>query len=290
MLLIGFPLIFVLWKKGKCINSQYIKYAVAYCWPFVPHLLALKALNASDRIMIKNMIGSEANATYTIANNCVSIAVLLFTSLNTAVSPWVFDRLHSKKTEELRKLTLPYVAIFAAFVYLIQLIAPEVLWIIGGEKYLEAKACFLPLFTSVIVQFCYALYVNIEQYSKKTWAITLGTTIAAIVNIVLNFLLIPRYGYVAAAYTTLVGYIVLFLVHYSFVRIIGYKNIYNDKVVFAAIIFSLMFQLVILVLYQHDVARYIVAGIYILIGACLVFWKRKEIIKILKEMKKNRHA
>ncbi len=51
--------------------------------------------------------------------------------------------------------------------------------------------------------FMYTMYVYIEHYYKKTVYITKNTLIAAGLNVILNFILIPKYGYVAAAYTTL---------------------------------------------------------------------------------------
>ena len=285
MILMGLPLYIVLVRRGKTVRWKYIRYALAFCWPFVPHLLSMKVLSASDRVMITNMIGREANATYTIANNCVSIATLFFTSLNTAISPWVYDQLESKDTRELKRITVPYVLIFVMAVQIIQLAAPEVLMIVGGKKYLDAKDCFLPLFTSVTVQFCYAMYVNIEQYSRKTWAIAGGTLIAAAVNVVLNFLLIPRFGYVAAAYTTLIGYLVLFAVHFIFVRLIGYKRIYNDRFIFIAIFASLLMQPVISILYRHTVARYAVFALYLFVGCYLLYKNRDRFMMILKKKK-----
>ena len=288
-IVISIPIYFYLISKGKSFQWKYVKYALAFCWPFVPHLLAMKVLNASDRIMITNMVGSEANATYTIANNCVSIATLFFTSLNTAVSPWVFDQLHRNDTKVLKKITLPYVGTFVLIVQLIQLAAPEVLLIVGGQKYLDARECFLPLFTSVIVQFCYAMYVNVEQYSRKTWAIAAGTAIAAIVNVVLNLLLIPRFGYVAAAYTTLAGYLVLFAVHFTFVRIIGYKNIYNDRFIFVAIGYALIMQFLIAYLYQHTVLRYATIAV-ILAGTLVVLYKNKDQLIVILKQKSRKSA
>lgn len=60
--------------------------------------------------------------------------------------------------------------------------------------------------------FAYSLYVNIEHYYKKTPYITVNTIIAAASNIVLNFIFIPRYGYIAAAYTTLASYFISFCI------------------------------------------------------------------------------
>lgn len=61
-------------------------------------------------------------------------------------------------------------------------------------------------------------YVNIEHFHKKTPYITGNTVIAPCSNIVLNFLLIPRYGYVAAAYTTLFSYLLSFVLHTRYAK------------------------------------------------------------------------
>ena len=282
-IVISIPIYVFLITEGRSFQWRYVKYALGFCWPFVLHSLALRVLNLSDRVMITNMVGSEANATYTIANNCVAIAGLFVLSLNTAISPWVFDQLEKKDYHSLKKMTLPYVAIFCLIIQLIQLAAPEILLIMGGEKYLDARDCFLPLFTSMIVTFCYTMYVNVEQYSRKTWAIALGTGIAATLNVVLNLFLIPIFGYTAAAYTTLAGYTVLFVVHFVFVRIIGYKNIYNDKVIFLFLGFSFVMQAVIGLLYQHQIARYIVLAI-MMIGIVVALFKYKnQLLTILKK-------
>lgn len=287
MVVIGLPLYAYLLISGKrTFKREYVKYAFLYSWPFVLHLLALRLLNASDRIMIVQMVGEESNAIYGIAHSCVAIASLFLTSMNTAISPWVFDQLRAKDYAPIRKITLPYVVGFAVLVHLIMLLAPEILLIIGGPAYVEAKACFVPLFASIVVQFCYCLYVNVEQYAKKTWTIAFGTAIAAAVNIVLNFFLIPRFGYVAAAYTTLIGYLVLFTVHYIFVRIIGYRNVYNDKYVFMVLIGTLTLQPLILWLYEHQIIRYVVVAIELCAFAFVLWRKKDDIIHFLKNRKK----
>ncbi|MCI8362955.1 MAG: oligosaccharide flippase family protein [Clostridia bacterium] len=269
--------------KGRCFRLSYCKYALLYSWPFVPHLLANYILSASDRIMITNLCGNEFTATYTIACNCMSIATLFLTSLNNAVSPWIFDKLENNEEKDINKITYPYCLIFFLSVQLVMLIGPELLWILGGPQYSNSKSIIIPLLVSAVLQFAYCLYVNIEQYSRKTWAIAMGTAIAASVNIGLNFILLPIYGYWIAAYTTLIGYIILFLVHYSFVRIIGYKNIYNDKIVFFMILASILEQPLILLLYSHILIRYIIFLSVVLSITFLFFAKKDKIKRLLRK-------
>ena len=52
-----------------------------------------------------------------------------------------------------------------------------------------------------------------EYYLKKTQYIAAGTMAVALLNVLLNALCIPRFGYVAAAYTTVVSYALYYLFH-----------------------------------------------------------------------------
>ena len=109
------------------------------------------------------------------------------------------------------------------------MIAPEILYILGGEEYMQAVYVIPPVMIGYIAQMLYTLYVNIEYYNRKQKQIMAGTLIAAAINIILNLIFIPIFGYIAAAYTTLVGYIVLLFVHYAFVRHMKLESIYDMK-------------------------------------------------------------
>lgn len=62
-----------------------------------------------------------------------------------------------------------------------------------------------------------------EYYSKKTIYIMLGTSVAAVLNVVLNYIFIQVFGFVAAAYTTLAAYIVYLILHLVISRkLMGY--------------------------------------------------------------------
>jgi O-antigen/teichoic acid export membrane protein len=77
------------------------------------------------------------------------------------------------------------------------------------------------------------MYVNYAFYEKKTKYIAAITIITGVLNVLLNYLLIPKFGYVAAAWTTLISYIVLFLLHYINVKwVIKVKRITNVRIFF----------------------------------------------------------
>ena len=73
------------------------------------------------------------------------------------------------------------------------------------------------------VLFLYNTIVPSEYYSKKTIYIMLGTSVAAVLNVVLNYIFIQVFGFVAAAYTTLAAYIVYLILHLVISRkLMGY--------------------------------------------------------------------
>ena len=83
---------------------------------------------------------------------------------------------------------------------------------------------------SVFFMFIYSYCSNIEFFYEQTRLATIASVSAAGLNLILNYLLIPVFGYRAAGYTTLICYISLALFHYFFAQRVVKKN--NDTYVF----------------------------------------------------------
>lgn len=96
------------------------------------------------------------------------------------------------------------------------LISPEVILVAGGSKYSDSRYVTMPIVLSMYYAFLYTLPSSVEYYYKKTKLIALGTMLAAGMNILLNAVFIPAFGYVAAAYTTVACYLLYYLLHVVF--------------------------------------------------------------------------
>ena len=175
--------LFTLFPK---ISSKYWKYALKICIPLIWHTLAGVLLSSSDRVMITKICGETANAFYSVAYSCSLIVSVLWTSMNTAWSPWAYEMMDKKKYLLIRKSSRPYSILFSIVVFGFMLVAPEVLMIIGGKTYIAAVAVMPPVMAGYIFQFIYSFYVNIEFYYKKQSFIAICTVGSAIINIVLN--------------------------------------------------------------------------------------------------------
>lgn len=272
-------------NKGKKIQIKHWRYAIPICLPYIPHLLAGSLLNSMDRVMIERFCGSEDTAVYSLAYTCGTLVTLFIVALNSAFAPWLGEKLHEQKYEDIRKVSLPYIGIFMVFAFGIMLIAPDVLFLLGGEAYLEAKYVITPVAMGCVCQFLYTLYVNIEQIKKKTVGMAIATVIAALINLVLNYIFIPKIGYLAAAYTTLIGFLSLLIMHIILVKHLGLGDVYNFKIVLAAIIFGIVGMVIVTFSYNYLIIRSFLICIYCLLVSILVYKYRKVIKEFVRKKK-----
>lgn len=287
-ILVGAIIYIYLIFKGKRIKLKYWKYACVICIPLVPHVLSMYLLGSSDKILITKICGSEYTAIYSIAYNCYQIVALLFDSMNKAWSPWLMENLHYEKYKEIRKTSQMYILIFFLLIILILLFVPEIIFILGGGQYEMAIYCLPPLISGCMFQFVYTMYVNIEFYEKKTLGVACATMIATVVNIVLNLIFLPsnpKHGYIIASYTTLIGYMVLFVLHYFLVKKMKMDFVYNIKQITGVLILSCIFALLISLLYHNIFIRYLIILLYVCLLLKEIYKYRKNILGFLKKNK-----
>ena len=206
-------------KKGKFrVNKEYIKYAMAISAPLILHGIALNILSQSDRIMITSLAGAAQTGIYSLIYNFSMIATVITTTLEGIWVPWFINKLKLNSRDEINVVAKDYINLMTYAMVALILIAPEVVKILANESYWEGISIIPPVVLANYVIFAYSLYVNIEHYYKKTPYITVNTIIAAASNIVLNFVFIPKYGYIAAAYTTLASYLISFVLHSRYAK------------------------------------------------------------------------
>ena len=269
-------------RKGKRIRISYWKYALPICLPYIPHLLSMSFLNSMDRVMITRICGDEQTALYSLAYNCGNIVSLLLTAINTAFSPWLAERLKNEEYEVVRRFSKKYISGFLAFLVLIMLLTPEVLLILGGHTYMEAIYVLAPVSIGCFCQFLYTMYVNVEQFYKRTIGMAIASVTAAGINYILNSIFIPRVGYLAAAYTTLVGFICLLLIHLYLVWKIGKSNVYENKYVLLMVLFGLVLMVGITFLYTNTLLRYCILGVYLCLVTIFIIQNKNTAKKLVR--------
>lgn len=279
---IGIVLYIILLRDGKGVECKYIKYAIGVSLPFIPHLLAANILTQSDRIIITNIIGTTENALYSVACTCSMLINILLSSINSAWTPWLGEKIQEKNYGVIKERIRPLIWIFfVAYIGAI-VISPELILILGGEKYKGALSVMPPLITATMFQFVYTQYVNIEQFEKKIWRVALFTLVSAIINVGANYILIPIVGYQAAAYTTLFSYMVMCLLNYLSVRSMGLSKAYDNSFFAIILLVSLCICVGAVFVYRINAIRYTFIGLYVILVGVIIYRNKQNLFSLIK--------
>lgn len=280
--LLGGVLYIYFLRKGRKVKTEYWKYAFPICLPFIPHLLSLTLLNSMDRTMITRWCNPEDTAMYSIAYTCGSMVTLLMTSMNSAYAPWLGEKLNANQYDDIRKLSKIYILGFSLLAVGIMAVAPEVLLILGGRGYLEAQYVMTPIAMGCVCQFLYTMLVNIEQFKKKTVGMAIASVIAALVNFILNYVFIPRIGYLAAAYTTLAGYLCLLGIHMVLVYKIRLSKVYDYKMMIWTVLILMSITVLMTLLYSNILLRYLCLIIYFAFLIIITIKNKNRIMQFIR--------
>jgi O-antigen/teichoic acid export membrane protein len=199
-------------QLGLQFDWQLFKRMEHFGLPLVPSAIALWAINFVDRFFLNRLSGVAETGLYFLAVQVSSVIVFLLMAFRLAWPAFAY----SIEDDQEAKRTYPYVLTYLLFIcswlsLALGLLAPWIVHVLATPKfYGGARAVALLCFAST----AYAGYavvvigVGRARQTRFNWIVT-GT--AAILNIVLNIVLIPPYGQIGAAIATLAAYALMFL-------------------------------------------------------------------------------
>ena len=203
--------LFIIRRGKKLVDLSYWKYAVCFSSPLVISELSA-IMNASfDKIVINRYLGNGPTGIYSFAYSVGLIASIIWASSNLAWTPWFFDKMKSKEYALIKKASLIYRDLFVLGYAGLLFISPEIVKLLADRRYWEGLNIVPWIFMAVFFHFMAFFETRIQSFYKKTYLNAVGTFLSAGINISLNLLLVPEYGYPAAAITTAVSYFFFFL-------------------------------------------------------------------------------
>lgn len=279
--------------RGKCFYSKiYWKEAIVFAIPIIPHYLSTMVLSGADRIMIQKYVNDSASGIYSLAYSISLMMTLFNTALSQTIDPWIYSQIKEKKIKELGLIAYPAFLFIAIVNIIVIIFAPEIIRIFAPKEYYEAIWVIPPVTMSVFFMFMYSFFAPFEFFYKKTKFIAIATCVGAILNIVLNYIFINAWGYLAAGYTTLVCYIIYAVCHYIFMKKICREELnsyapYSAKRLLMMSVAFVTLGFIMMLTYRCTKIRYCVIGVII----CMLIVFRKRCIntvgKILSIRKKN---
>lgn len=274
-------------KAGKVFYShKFWKYALLYNLPLMPHYLSQVVLNNSDRIMISDMVGASEAGIYSLAYSLALVMILFNSALMNTLSPWIYQKIKDNKINDIAPIAYLSLGLVAAVNLALIALAPEAVRIFAPASYYKAIYCVPPVAMSVLFIYSYDLFAKFAFYYEKTRAIMLASVGGAVLNIVLNYVGIKLFGYIAAAYTTLICYICYSVFHYILMTKIcnwyldGIKPYHLNWLIKIALTFMVC-GFIMLFTYDYPVLRY---GIILMAGMGLIV-KRDNVKTIAKKLR-----
>ena len=268
--------------RGKTVRLKYVNHTLRFTLPIIPHLLSQMVLTQCDLIKISYFAGEDKTGIYSMAHTIGFLAFTVMSQVMAAWSPWVYRRLEEKETEPIYQNAKVMMLLGSYISIGLMTVGTELIKIFLTEQYLPCIYIVPPLVLAMFFQFIYLFFYDLEYFYKKAKWIATASVAAALLNIVLNMILIPRAGYIAASYTTVASYMLLVILNYIFCRKLGVSHIYNIRIVIGITIFLVLYMSFMLVSVDWVLVRY---AVLVLITIVLLAMEMKELKNIIKFIK-----
>jgi O-antigen/teichoic acid export membrane protein len=189
------------------ISKPYLKEALRYSLPLVPHSLASQISNTTGKLFLNYLVNTGSAGLYNVGFIFGSIIGVVSDGINKAYVPVSMGILSTNKREELdhlKNIVLFLVVMYCLLGTVISLFSKEAIFILTTEAFYKSYVIVPFLAFYFVLGGIYYVLVNILFFVKRaTKFVAIGTGIGAVSNILLSWLLIPRYGLFGAAAATM---------------------------------------------------------------------------------------
>lgn len=288
--LIGIVFYILHFVRGRAwYDRGYWGYAVKFNIPLIPHYVSLIALGQADRIMISKYCGDSDAGIYSFAYQIAMAVGVLISAVNGSRVPWTYERLRDKEYAKIKPVASLLCAGLGTITVFVTLLSPTVIHILGTAEYQQAMYVIPVVTMATFLTFVYDLFCGIEFYYGSTKYVMIASCVGAGLNILLNAIFIPMHGFIAAAYTTLVSYFVLMIMHWLFMRKVSREQgitgkVYREKELFLVTGLTLGACFLCMLTFRNDWLRWGVFAV-LCIGAIV---KRDVFISAVARMKERK--
>ena len=206
-------------KRGYLIfqpKKEYMKDALQFGVPLIPHALASWVITGADRIVIMGILGTSATGIYAVGYQIGMIMGVLVTALNKAWNPYIYKILSTNPTLKDKKKIVKFTYIYFIGIFLFAIIFSKISELLIpyflGEKFTEATKFILYFSITFSFQGMYFMVTNYIFYVKKTHILAYVTFSTALLHLGLLYLLVNTNGSIGAAQANIITFAVTFFI------------------------------------------------------------------------------
>lgn len=243
------------------INYEKLKIHITPILIFFLSDIAVKVYTAMDQTMLGILDSKESVGYYSMSIKLVKTMLTFVTSVAVVMLPRISNSIKNNKQDEVKK----YIGISTRLVYLISIpaifgimaIGEEIITIYLGIEFLESILIFkLVSLLLVIIGLSNVFGVQVMIPYGKEKKFTLILSIAAVVNFILNLVLLPKFSYFGATYATLIAEgIVTIWMYFEVKKLVGnVKEVFKIwKMVIPSLVFYMFIKVVIKTMITNNI-------------------------------------
>lgn len=263
-------------------RGMYIKHTLLFTIPIIPHLLSQMVLTQCDLVMISYFCGDKEAGIYSMGHTVGFLALTVMSQIMASWSPWVYRRLEEKKYGTIFSNSKLIVLVGAYISMGLLTISTELIKIFLPNTYLPCIYIVPTLVVAMFFQFIYIFIYDFQFYNRRAKYIVISSIIAAVFNLITNYIFIPRYGYLVASFTTLGSYFLLLMFNYIFAVGEEIHKIYDIKRLFSWGIILSIYAVICVGLKDIIVLRYM---IFVIISIVLLKMKLKDLWGLVRSLR-----
>ena len=209
------------------------------------------------------MQNDEALGIYSLSYALCSVLLIIKGALNVSWIPFYMDYKKQGNTKEILEHSRRYIKTFTIICIGFIMLAYDVFKFIAPKNYWNGMSIIPILVLAFYFDFLYLFPVNHEFFLCKTKLIPINSIFAGLINLALNYVLIPKFGIIGASIGTLIAESLFFVFNWiSVCFIINNTFEYNWKYFFIGTFFLVFFIILAIILKDVIWARWFIAGAF----------------------------
>ncbi len=200
----------------KVFRFDLLRKLLAFSLPLVPASVLVFISLYINRFMINEIIGIQSVGIYSVGVKIASVTGLIIVGFQMAITPLIYKHYNDQETPKNLAIIFKYfVAIYSLFFISFSFLSKELVLLLTTEEFFGISS-IIPILTLTFLFSNIYVFMPGIVIKKKTHIIFFINLVVAILNIILNLILIPKFNIIGAAYGTTLGYFFGFLMYIFF--------------------------------------------------------------------------
>ena len=207
------------WFSYRLVSFKYLKDLIKIGVPLMPTFIMYWMCNSFDRMMIKSMIGLSELGIYSVASRIAQISQFIYTAFAMGWQYFAFSTMNDEDQKEMTSKIANYLLIISIVATMgVTAFSKIIFYILAKGSYSDGFIILPYLFIAPLLLMVFQILSNQFIVIKKTYPVPMILSLAVVLNVISNYILIPIMGIEGASIATMTGYIVAVVVCYLATR------------------------------------------------------------------------